>query len=113
MDNSLQNKSQFVDYRNAFYQGGFVKGRRQGKGILITDLGQIFIGTWRNDCLDDRALIWLDEKSYVIGDFNKGQMDGNFIYRDNKSIFYTTFSNDRITGKQLYIDRNENRAILT
>ena len=55
----------------------------------------------------------MDEKTYVIGDFNKGQMDGNFIYRDSKSIFYTTFSNDRISGKQLQIDRNENRAILT
>lgn len=40
-------------------------------------------------------------------------MDGNFIYRDTKTLFYTTFSYDRITGKQLYIDRNEQRAILT
>ena len=27
----------FVEYRNALYQGGFIKGRREGKGILITD----------------------------------------------------------------------------
>lgn len=113
MDDSPDNTNRFVEYRNALYQGGFVKGRREGKGILITDLGQIFIGLWKNDFLDDKALIWMDEKTYVIGDFNKGQMDGNFIYRDNKTLFYTTFSYDRITGKQLYIDRNEQRAILT
>lgn len=57
----------FVDYRNALYQGGFLKGRREGKGILITDSGQIFAGTWKNDVLNDRALIWLDEKTHVIG----------------------------------------------
>lgn len=113
MDDSADNTSQFVEYRNAVYQGGFVKGRRQGKGILITDLGQVFIGEWKNDCLDHKALIWMDEKTYVIGDFNNGQMEGNFIYRDGKTLFYATFAYDRVVGKQLFIDANEERAFLT
>jgi hypothetical protein len=98
---------QLVEYRNAVYQGGFSKGRREGKGILITDSGEIFVGTWKNDCLNDKALIWLSEKKYVIGDFNRGLMDGQFVYRDAKGLFYAEFTNNKLTGKMVYLDESE------
>lgn len=93
-----------VEYRNAVYQGGFSKGRREGKGILIADSGEIFVGTWKNDNLNDKALIWLNEKTYVIGDFNRGLMDGQFVYRDSKSLFFAEFSNNKLSGKVIYIE---------
>lgn len=98
---------QLVEYRNAVYQGGFMKGRREGKGILIADSGEIFVGTWKNDCLNDKALIWLGEKKYVIGDFNRGLMDGSFVYRDARSLFYAEFTNDKLTGRMVYLDESD------
>jgi len=34
-----------VDYRNASYEGGMVGRKRDGFGLLLTDQGELLIGT--------------------------------------------------------------------
>ena len=46
--------------RNATYQGEIKNNKKHGKGILITDQGQIVVGTWKNDKLSGQALLFVN-----------------------------------------------------
>lgn len=50
-----------VHYRNGVYQGELKANKREGKGILITDEGQIVVGTWKNDKLSGNVLMFLNQ----------------------------------------------------
>lgn len=76
------------EYRNGIYQGSVRSGKRNGPGILITDEGQIFIGEWKNDLLFGKALVFLSHEEYGFGDFNRGELEGFFLFRSKHRSFF-------------------------
>lgn len=62
MSTESQTQLRLLSFRNGFYQGELKAGKRYGKGVLITDGGQIIVGNWKNDFLEGHAFIFLNEK---------------------------------------------------
>lgn len=56
-----------LHYRNATYQGHIKSNKKNGKGILISDKGEIIIGTWKNDKLYGNAFMILNQNEYMFG----------------------------------------------
>lgn len=70
-----------LQYRNATYHGAIVKNMREGMGILIIDNGVLMISEWNQDKPNGLTLIWLDDKTYIIAQYQNGRfVDG---YMDN------------------------------
>lgn len=65
-------ETKILEYRNAIYQGQTKANKRNGTGILITDDGKIFVGTWKNDQLYGHAFVALNTGEYGFGEFNRG-----------------------------------------
>jgi hypothetical protein len=53
-----------LHYRNATYQGHVKNNKRNGKGILITDNGEIIVGQWKNDLLYGWAFLFVNSLEY-------------------------------------------------
>lgn len=51
-----------LSYRNGYFQGEIKNGRKHGQGILVTDWGQIVVGTWRNDELFGNVFAFLNSE---------------------------------------------------
>lgn len=50
-----------LHYRNGIYQGQVKSNKRNGKGILVTDKGEIIVGTWKNDKLFGNGFMFLNQ----------------------------------------------------
>lgn len=92
------------EYRNGVYQGHMRAGKRSGPGILITDEGQIFIGEWKNDLLFGKGLIFLNHEEYGFGDFNRGELEGFFLFRARHKTFFAEFNMSRPINKMALLD---------
>lgn len=56
-----------MHYRNATYQGHTKSNKKNGKGLLITDKGEILVGTWKNDKLYGNGFIILSPNEHMFG----------------------------------------------
>lgn len=63
---------QLCNYRNGLYHGNLKDNKRNGKGILITDDGEIIVGLWKNDKLHGIAIVIMSPNEYSVGEWNRG-----------------------------------------
>ena len=90
---------QILEYRNGIYQGNTKGSKRNGQGILLTDDGNIFVGEWKNDQLCGNALIFLDHNEYGFGEFNRGEIEGYFLFRRSDKTLFSEFNMSRPINK--------------
>ena len=67
-------------YNDAIYLGMIVKGKRDGKGVMIYKNGRLYEGDWKNDVRDGRGYERYSNGNYYIGMFSKGKVDGKGVY---------------------------------
>lgn len=99
-----------MSYRNGFYQGQLRAGRKHGRGVLITDAGEIIVGQWKSDQLFGNAFVWIKCDEYAFMDFNRGELEGHCYHRAGEQMLLIEFNGNRPIGKQLLANFEEKRV---
>lgn len=97
-------------YENAYYDGFWKDGKRDGYGLYKWVGTGKYIGNWKNDNMDGYGAYLADNDDNVIGEYKNGQLDGvgYSVYGDaweqgvytngNLTISYNFYTNDVDVG---------------
>jgi hypothetical protein len=91
-------------YSNGFrFEGDFVNGMRDGRGLLTEPNGNSYDGMWSNDEFNGQGTYkWSDGAKYV-GEWKNGIQDGYGIYfYSNGDKYAGYFKNNKFQGKGTY-----------
>ena len=72
--NNIQSK--LSSYRNAYYQGQFREGTREGPAIAILDSGEILVAYWENNAPNGKAIVFFEDEEYGFVEYRRGEMEG-------------------------------------
>ena len=89
------------------YEGDFINGLKEGKGIIIFGNNAKYEGDFKNDCFWGEGIFdWGDGRKYS-GGWKKNLMDGTgeFIY-DSKNRYKGEYKENKKHGKGTYYQGN-------
>ncbi|MBN2481227.1 MAG: hypothetical protein JXB19_05775 [Bacteroidales bacterium] len=101
--NCIEGKGKYV-YSNGYtYEGTFVKGLREGRGMLTAPDGGWYDGVWENDDFNGQGTYeWQDGTKY-IGAWKDGLQNGYGIYFFPNGDKYTGyFKENKFNGEGKY-----------
>lgn len=94
-------------YGDTKYEGFFVDGKRNGKGILETN-GAVYEGVWSDDNLNGAGIYTKGEVKY-IGNFRNGFKSGYGTETNEKESYKGEWKGGNMNGKGEYIWKNGDR----
>ena len=87
-DDDLVNGKAFTydkEYKNKIFEGNYVKGKREGHGILIYSNGDKYEGNFSNNFKNGEGIYHYKSGASWKGHFNDDKMDGEGIFsKDGK-----------------------------
>jgi hypothetical protein len=101
---SCENGSGTYVYSNGYrFEGDFVNGKREGRGLLTEPDGGTYDGMWSNDEFNGQGTyVWQDGAKYT-GEWKNGIQDGYGIYfYANGDKYAGYFKNNKFQGKGTY-----------
>lgn len=104
--------SRILEYRNGMYQGQAKGNKRHGQGILITDDNIIIAGEWRNDLMTGKGFVLLSPEHCGYGEFNRGEIEGYFLFRTKNKTLFSEFNLSRPINKMVLMN-NETEKVQT
>lgn len=69
-----------VEYRNGYYQGDLINGKKDGKGIYYFDTGQVYIGNWKQDFMEGQGVFYFSDGGFFSGNFSKNKSHDTGVY---------------------------------
>ena len=89
------------------YIGHLIDGKREGRGIIRWDNGDIYNGDWKNDKKEGKGIYCYNNGQRYEGDWIEDKKEGRGIYYWNNSEFQGDryegeWKNDNYEGKGIY-----------
>ena len=110
--NSLRNISSYTTkiYKNGKYQGEYLNGKREGKGIYTYNNGDKYEGEYKNDLKDGNGCYKYKNGDIYTGEYKNGLFDGKgkYEYADGDT-YEGQYKQDLREGQGIYIYNNGNR----
>ena len=110
--NSLRNISSYVKkvYKNGKYEGEYLNGKREGKGIYKYNNGDKYEGEYKNDLKDGNGKYIYKNGDIYTGEYKNGLFDGKgkYEYADGDS-YEGDYKEDLREGEGIYIYNNGNK----
>ena len=95
--NTIENKPSIIkkEYHNGKYEGDYLNGKREGKGIYIYNSGDIYEGEYKNDLKDGYGIYKYNNGDVYEGNYKEGFYDGKgkYTYADG-DIYDGEFKKD-------------------
>ena len=81
--NSLENKPSYIKktYVNGKYEGDYLNGKRDGKGIYLYQSGDKYEGEYKNDLKDGFGVYHYANGDVYEGFYKEGLFDGKGVYK--------------------------------
>ena len=98
-------------YENGKYEGYFKNNKRNKKGIMIYNNGDIYEGYWLNDKKNGKGIINYHNNEIYEGDFVDDKKEGNGAMNfKNDNLYKGEFKNNEINGygEMLYLNNKIN-----
>ena len=105
----VDNNSTELFENNEYYIGQSFNGKKQGKGIILYQNGNIkYEGYFINGEKEGKGKYVFEDGSYYIGQWLKGKKHGKgkLCYNSGKILYEGDFVNDKVEGDGRYIDEN-------
>lgn len=68
-------------YKDSLYRGEVNKARkREGKGVIVYEIGRIYEGNWKNDKRDGKGYELFTNGNTFHGQYKNGKANGNGLY---------------------------------
>ena len=112
-NNSSEESNKIKEYDNGRYIGGFVNGKREGKGTFFYSNGKRYEGEWKDDMEDGLGIMYYNKrKDRYEGSFKKGKKEGKGIYYyDNGNRYEGDWKDDVKDGKGIFYGDNGDRKM--
>jgi hypothetical protein len=93
------------------YQGEFLHGQRQGRGVLRSHRGWVYEGEWRNDKPHGKCTLTYGDGTVFSGSFvnNARQGEGQTTLK-NGDAYMCTYKEDKVHGSVVYVFANGDKA---
>ena len=100
-----------INYKNGFYVGELLVGKRHGRGAFCFSDGNYYIGYWDNNLRNCSGKLFNPNKKLIYkGEFLNGVKNGKGVqYFDNEGRYEGEFANDARNGKGIFFFPNGNR----
>ncbi|KAL4475419.1 hypothetical protein ABPG72_022054 [Tetrahymena utriculariae] len=67
---------QMIEFDNGYYQGEMLNMKREGFGVFYWDSGQIYLGKWSKDYMEDEGVVYFSEGGCAYGNFRRNKLNG-------------------------------------
>ncbi|EAR83069.2 hypothetical protein TTHERM_01026330 (macronuclear) [Tetrahymena thermophila SB210] len=74
--NSNCKEFQMIEFDNGYYQGEMQNMKREGFGVFYWDSGQIYLGKWSKDFMEDEGVVYFSEGGCAYGNFRRNKLNG-------------------------------------
>ncbi|KAL4467671.1 hypothetical protein ABPG74_013006 [Tetrahymena malaccensis] len=74
--NSNCKEFQMIEFDNGYYQGEMLNMKREGYGVFYWDSGQIYLGKWSKDYMEDEGVVYFSEGGCAFGNFRRNKLNG-------------------------------------
>ena len=110
--NSLKNISSYITkiYKNGRYEGEYLNGKREGKGIYKYNNGDKYEGEYKNDLKEGYGTYRFQNGDVYTGEYKNGLFEGKgkYEYVDG-DIYEGEYKEDLREGEGVYIYNNGNK----
>ena len=110
--NVIENKPSYIrkEYHNGKYEGDYLDGKREGKGIYKYNSGDKYEGEYKNDLKDGYGIYKYSNGDVYEGNYKEGYFEGKGIYKYAEGDIYTGYyKKDLRDGQGTYIYSNGNK----
>ena len=109
LNKQVNKKYEIKNYDNGKYEGDFINGKREGKGIFHFQNGDRYEGDFKNDKMEGKGILYYNNGDIFQGDWRNDKRDGKGImYYNDGSREMGDFINDQPKGKHAYMDIDKN-----
>lgn len=90
---------QYVELRNGIYEGTMSNFKREGLGIFYSDEGFLCIGSWLQDYLEGKSIIFFLNGGYLCSNFTNNKINGLGILKLKNSLLIAgIWKNNNLEG---------------
>ena len=107
--NTIENKPSKIrkEYHNGKYEGDYLNGKREGKGIYIYNSGDVYEGEYKNDLKDGFGIYKYSNGDIYEGNYKEGYYDGKGKYKyADGDVYDGEFKDNCIYGKGTFKKKN-------
>ena len=109
--NSLKDGIGIETYKNNFYQGEFVNGKRNGLGQYFWEKDVFYSGEWKDNLMNGEGIYYFSKEAWYEGSFKNNKMEGFGILNvKNSKIYVGFYKNDFKDGFGIKIWDNDKKA---
>ena len=109
--NSLKDGIGIESYKQNFYQGDFVNGKRNGVGEYFWEKDVFYSGEWRDNFMNGVGVYYFGKDAWYEGSFKNNKMEGFGILNvKNNKIYVGFYKNDYKDGFGIKIWDNDKKA---